>query len=55
MFEFNLFILCLLFVFLDWDIIDVKVWVLDKFKCEVIVNNFEMEEVDGKILLLVIV
>ena len=49
--ELNSSISCLSLVFLDWDITDVKAWALDKFKCEAIANNFEMEEVDGKILL----
>ena len=49
--EFNSSISCLSLVFLDWDITDVKAWALDKFKCEAIANNFEREEVDGKILL----
>ena len=45
------YIPCFLLLSLEWDVADVKAWVMERFASETIANNFEKEEVDGCILL----
>lgn len=38
-------------LFIEWSLTEVKEWALTTFKSKRIANNFEEEEIDGKILL----